>query len=52
MVFKKQKIKTELAPCENGRLGLADGSPDYLGLKSGYQCPKTINYQIKGSFAA
>ncbi|CDW87692.1 UNKNOWN [Stylonychia lemnae] len=50
-VFQKKKIKTELANCKDGRLGLNPGGQDYLGLKTGYQCPKDINYQIKGTFS-
>ncbi|CDW71381.1 UNKNOWN [Stylonychia lemnae] len=50
-VFHKEKIKTALGHCNYGRLGLKEGQVDYLGIKDGYQCPKTINYQIKGSFS-
>ncbi|CDW83536.1 UNKNOWN [Stylonychia lemnae] len=50
-VFQKQKIKTELGNCSQGRLGLKEGEVDYLGIINGYQCPKDVNYQIKGSFS-
>ncbi|CDW80648.1 UNKNOWN [Stylonychia lemnae] len=50
-IFQKQKFKTDLGSCNFGRLGLKESQIDYLGIKDGYLCPKTINYQIKGSFS-
>ena len=35
---------TELGECSNGRLGLTADSQDFLGLKTGYQCPTTVSY--------
>ena len=41
-----------LGPCNDGRLGLTPDSQDFLGLRAGYKCPQSINYRMKGSFAA
>ena len=50
--FKKQKIRTPLGPCTDGRLGFEQGSKDYLGVMKNYKCPQSnFTYDIHGSFA-
>ena len=51
-IFSKTKVRAQMVPCGNNRLGLTPNSSDYLGISSFYMCPETVNFQIYGSLAA
>jgi hypothetical protein len=40
-----------MVPCNSSRLGLSEGSSDYLGIQQFYLCPETVNFYIQGSLA-
>jgi len=50
-IFIKEKNRTELVPCEIGRLGINNEDDDYLGISTDFLCPKRINYEIQGVFS-
>ena len=51
-VKNKTKIRQNMIPCTNGRLGLTNKSSDYLGLRTNYLCPEEVNFKIYGSEAS
>jgi len=38
------KFRSNIVPCTEGRIGIKDNKPDYLGLRSRYMCPEKVDY--------
>ncbi|CDW75886.1 UNKNOWN [Stylonychia lemnae] len=48
----RQRYRIETEICQYGRLGLQEDSIDYLNIIKTYQCPKTLDFQLQGSYSA
>ena len=51
--FAKDKKRTPMKICPQGRIGTGPDSVDYLGVNKYYYCPdESFNYTLQGSFSA